>query len=94
MSVVSAVQVKTTDGSFCGYAYFLIQRDGRRREFNLPKIIAAQKFQGHTHIFTAACNFPIDHPRPDALASLRADDKHFVSNFEAMTTNDGAAILA
>ena len=75
-------------------AFSLMQREGWRREFNLPKIIAAEKFQGQPHILVAARDFPIDYPRPHAPASFRIQDIHFVSNFEAVMTSEATAMLA
>lgn len=73
---------------------FLAQRGSRGWEFNLPKIIVAQKFKGQAYILVAAGEFPIDHPRPDVLAPLWVHHEQLVSNFQAMVTNDSATMFA
>lgn len=93
MRLFSATKLVECCALLWGQAFSLVQH-GWRREFNLPKIIAAKKFERQSHIFITARNFPIDYPRPDAPVSFRIYDKHFVSNFEAMMTSEATTMLA
>lgn len=93
MSLFSATTLVECCALLWGRAFSLVQH-WRRREFNLPKIIAAKKFERQSHILAATRNFPIDYPRPDAPVSFRIYDKHFVSNFEAMMTSEATTMLA